>query len=109
MASKWLHCLSKLKKGWILAQLKTIDLPLEDFENLSISNEFQELTGIGRIDSWQDYIFPVEFYELVCLKPWTNPNVGNSRYFLQNLYYMQVQGKTVEEVGEMRMNPEEMG
>lgn len=92
--------------GWILAALKTIDLPLEDFENLSISNDFQELTGIGRIDSWEDYIFPVEFYELVCLKPWTDPAVGNSRYFLQNLYYMQVHGKTESEIGEMRMEPE---
>ena len=95
------------KTGWILAALKTIDLPLEDFENLSISNDFQELTGIGRIDSWADYIFPVEFYELVCLKPWTDPAVGNSRYFLQNLYYMQVHGKTEAEIGEMRMDPGE--
>lgn len=91
------------KSGWILAQLKTIDLPLEDFENLSISNEFQDLTGIGRIDSWEDYIFPVEFYELVCIKPWTDPSLGNQRYFLQNLYYMQVLGKSAEEIGEMRV------
>ena len=91
------------QQGWILSQLKTIDLPLEDFENLSISNEFQELTGIGRIDSWKDYVFPVEFYELVCLKPWHDPLVGDNRYFLQNLYYMQVQGKTEAELKEMRI------
>ncbi len=97
------------KKGWIVAHLKTIDLPLEDFENLSISNEFQELTGIGRIDSWDDYIFPVEFFELVCHKPWVGLDVGNNRYFLQNMYYMQVHGKSEAEVAEMKMNPEEQG
>jgi hypothetical protein len=89
--------------GWILSQLKTIDLPLEDFENLSISNEFQELTGIGRIDSWKDYVFPIEFYELICIKPWHDPLVGDNRYFLQNLYYMQVHGKTENDLSEMRI------
>lgn len=82
------------KQGYILAALKTIDIPLEDFENLTISNDFQELTGIHRIDSLQDYLFPVDFFELVCIKPWYDLAVGNSRYFLQNLYYLNVQGKT---------------
>lgn len=97
------------QQGWIVAHVKTIDLPLEDFENLSISNEFQELTGIGRIDSWNDYIFPVEFFELVCHKPWVDLEVGNNRYFLQNMYYMQVHGKSEAEVAEMKMNPEDQG
>lgn len=81
------------KKGFILSSLKTIDLPLEQFENLTISNDFQELTGINKIDSLSDYIFPVDFFELKCLKPWNSQEVGNSRYFLQNHYYMQVEGK----------------
>ncbi len=92
--------------GWILSRLQTIDLPLEDFENLSISNEFQELTGIGRIDSWHDYIFPVEFYEIVCYRPWFSDGVGDNRYFLQNLYYAQVHGKSEAEIAEMKMDPE---
>lgn len=92
------------KSGWILAHLKTIDLPLHDFENLSISNDFQELTGIGRIDSWADYIFPVEFYELICLKPWHQTGVGDNRYFLQNLYYKQIHHKTEAEIAAMRMS-----
>lgn len=91
------------KTGWILSQLKTIDIPLEDFENLSISNEFQELTGIGRIDSWKDYVFPIEFYELTCFKPWHDPLVGDNRYFLQNLYYMQVEGRREADLKEMRI------
>ncbi|MEM9022595.1 MAG: class I SAM-dependent methyltransferase [Bacteroidota bacterium] len=81
------------QKGFILASVNTIDLPLEDFENLTISNDFQELTGINKIDNLQEYIFPVDFFALKCFKPWHDLAVGNSRYFLQNLYYLQVEGK----------------
>lgn len=79
------------KKGYILSALKTIDIPLEEFENLSISNEFQELTGINKIDSLRDYIFPVDFFELKLVKPGYDLSKGNSRYFLQNMYFMQLQ------------------
>ncbi len=81
------------RQGFILSALKTIDIPLEDFENLTISNDFQELTGIHRIDNLQEYLFPVDFFEIVCLKPWHDLGVGNSRYFMQNLYYLKVIGK----------------
>jgi ubiquinone/menaquinone biosynthesis C-methylase UbiE len=81
------------RQGFILSALKTIDIPLEDFENLTISNDFQELTGIHKIDNLQEYLFPVDFFELVCLKPWHDLEKGNSRYFLQNLYYLKVKGK----------------
>ena len=37
--------------GYVIVFVKTIDIPLDDFENLSISNEFQELTGIAKIDN----------------------------------------------------------
>lgn len=77
------------QKGWILANLKTIDLKLEDFENLTISNEFQELTGIAKIDSWEDYVFPVDFFELKLIKPQFELSEGLDKYFLQNLLYMQ--------------------
>jgi cyclopropane fatty-acyl-phospholipid synthase-like methyltransferase len=83
------------QKGFILSALKTIDIPLEDFENLTISNDFQELTGIHRIDNLQEYLFPVDFFELVCIKPWYDLSQGNSRYFLQNLYYLKVTGKAI--------------
>jgi hypothetical protein len=36
------------KMGFVVMSLKTIDIPLEDFENLTISNDFQELTGVGK-------------------------------------------------------------
>lgn len=77
-------------RGWIVSKIKTIDLPLQDFENLTISNEFQELTGIARIDSWDDYVFPVDFFELYLIKPQFNLENGLDKYFLQNLMYMQV-------------------
>lgn len=91
-----LSCVRKL--GYIIEALKTIDLPLDKFENLTISNDFQELTGIAKIDNWAEYIFPVEFYELKCLKPVHEPGVGNSRYFLQNLYHLQVLGTRSEDL-----------
>ena len=78
------------KLGYIVQFLKTIDLPLEDFENLTISNDFQELTGIGRIENWKEYIFPVDFFEVKCMKPVHDIRAGNSRYFLQNLYHLKV-------------------
>lgn len=78
------------KKGFILSSVKTVDIPLEEFENLSISNDFQELTGINRINSLQDYLFPVDFFEISCIRPWYDLSSGNNRYFLQNLYHLQV-------------------
>jgi ubiquinone/menaquinone biosynthesis C-methylase UbiE len=78
------------RQGFILLALKTVDLKLEEFENLTISNDFQELTGIGRIENWKEYIFPVDFFEVKCSKPVHDIRAGNSRYFLQNLYHLKV-------------------
>lgn len=80
------------KKGFILNFVKTIDLDLNDFENLAISNEFQELTGIAKIDNWETYIFPVDFFEIKITKPIHDLSDGLNKYFLQNLYYLQVKG-----------------
>lgn len=84
------------KSGWIVNAIKTIDLGLQDFENLTISNEFQELTGIAKIESWENYIFPVDFFELILIKPHFKLEHGLDKYFLQNLMYMQVHGKKEE-------------
>lgn len=70
--------------------LQTIDLPLDQFENLTISNDFQELTGIARIEDWENYIFPVDWFEVKAMKPVHDIGAGNSRYFLQNLYHLTV-------------------
>jgi len=79
------------RKGWIISKIKTIDLPLSQFENLTISNDFQELTGIAKIESWDDYVFPVDFFELYYIKPQFDLSQGLDKYFLQNLLYMQGQ------------------
>jgi ubiquinone/menaquinone biosynthesis C-methylase UbiE len=86
------------RQGWIVSKIKTIDLPLQDFENLTISNEFQELTGIAKIESWDDYVFPIDFFELHLIKPQFNLENGLDKYFLQNLMYMQVHGRKEEEL-----------
>lgn len=93
---KVLHYVRKL--GFILAVVKTIDLKIEDFENLTISNDFQELTGIALIENWEEYIFPVDFFEIKCFKPVYGIQVGHSRYFLQNLYHMKVWDKNAKDL-----------
>jgi SAM-dependent methyltransferase len=78
------------KIGYVIVFIKTIDIPLEDFENLSISNEFQELTGIAKIDNWEKYIFPIDFFEVKLYKPEYDIEKGKHRYFLQNVYQIQM-------------------
>jgi cyclopropane fatty-acyl-phospholipid synthase-like methyltransferase len=75
--------------GFVIVFIKTIDIKLEDFEDLTISNEFQNLTGIYKIESFDDYIFPVDFYEVKLYKPGYNMEQGKDRYFLQNLFRQQ--------------------
>lgn len=91
-----LHAARKL--GYVISFVKTIDLKIEEFENLTISNEFQELTGIAIIDNWEDYIFPIDFFEIKLYKPGYKLEHGIDKYFLQNLYYMQVHKKKEEDL-----------
>jgi SAM-dependent methyltransferase len=76
-------------KGYILSSLQSVNLELSDFEDLAISNEFQELTGIACIDNWEEYVFPVDFFEIKCIKPDFDINQRQDRHFLQNLYWKQ--------------------
>ncbi len=76
------------RKGFVLSLLKTVDLPLDGFEDLAISNRFQELTGIARIENWDDYVFPVDFFELRCVKPVFGVEDRLDRWSLQNLYHL---------------------
>ncbi len=86
------------QQGFILTALRTMDIPLDDFEDLSISHEFGQLTGIHRIDDLSTYIFPVDFFEIICRKPWYGLDQGSNRYFLQNLYELQVRGTPMREL-----------
>ncbi len=71
--------------GFHLTRLGPVDIPLEDFENLTISNEFQELTGIARIHDWGSYVFPVEFFDLQCRKPWFGDEQDAHMSYVQRL------------------------
>ena len=48
-------------QGFIVRFVKTIDIELNEFEDLSISNHLQELTGVNRTHDWSKYVFPVDF------------------------------------------------
>jgi len=55
--------------NFIILFVKTPEVKVGEFEHLTISNNFQELFDIAKIISWEDYIFPVDFYEIKVMKP----------------------------------------
>lgn len=57
------------KQGFLLNFIRPPQVDLTKFEHLSISNEFQNLFNISKIDSWDGYVFPVDFYEILAEKP----------------------------------------
>lgn len=61
------------KKGFIINYIKTPKVDMSAFEHLSISNEFQNLFNIGKIESWDNYVFPIDFYEILAEKPAFDP------------------------------------
>ena len=78
-------------QGFIVRFVKTIDIELDQFEDLSISNHFQNLTGINRTSDWNSYVFPVDFMELVLYKPSPQALGDADKYFLQNLLRAQAE------------------
>ncbi|MFN3444477.1 MAG: hypothetical protein ACK44D_01950, partial [Bacteroidia bacterium] len=56
-------------KGFELKTVKVPEIELNQFERLTISNDFQNLFNIGKINSWDNYVFPIEFFELILIKP----------------------------------------
>jgi ubiquinone/menaquinone biosynthesis C-methylase UbiE len=78
--------LSTLRKnGMILKKVGVPNVKTDDFENLTISNDFQELFDIGKVGSWDDYIFPIDFYEILAEKPLLNDRSKLHLYVLNNL------------------------
>ena len=73
------------KEGFILQALRIPSLPLEEFENLHISNLFQEKSAVNQIEHWSSYVFPVEFYEIELLKPPYLQQETTDQYHLQRL------------------------
>ena len=78
-------------QGFIVRFVKTIDIELDQFEDLSISNHFQNLTGINRTHDWNNYVFPVDFMELLLYKPSPQATRDTDKYFLQNLLRAQAE------------------
>jgi cyclopropane fatty-acyl-phospholipid synthase-like methyltransferase len=70
-------------KGFILSFVKVPEVDLSQFEHLTISNDFQNLFNIAKIDSWDDYIFPIDFYEILAIKPAVN-NLDNMHLYFMN-------------------------
>ncbi|MBS1625936.1 MAG: class I SAM-dependent methyltransferase [Bacteroidetes bacterium] len=68
--------------NFILIFVKTPEIRTEEFEHLTISNDFQNLFDIGKIISWEDYVFPIDFYEIKVMKPPFDVNKEKHLYFL---------------------------
>lgn len=70
------------KLNFIILFIKTPEVKVDEFEHLTISNNFQELFDIARILTWDDYVFPVDFYEIKVMKPPFDLNKDKHLYFL---------------------------
>ena len=70
------------KKGYILHFVKIPEVEISAFEHLTISNDFQNLFGIGQIESWDDYVFPIDFFEILAEKPAFDPEKDRHLYFM---------------------------
>jgi ubiquinone/menaquinone biosynthesis C-methylase UbiE len=69
-------------KGFVLNFVKIPEVDISDFEHLKISNDFQNLFNIGKISTWDDYVFPIDFLEIYA----TKPNIDNMKDM--HLYFM---------------------
>ncbi len=70
------------KLNFILLFVKTPEVKVGEFEHLTISNDFQNLFDIAKIISWEDYIFPIDFYEIKVMKPPFDMSKEKHLYFL---------------------------
>jgi cyclopropane fatty-acyl-phospholipid synthase-like methyltransferase len=70
------------KKGYIIHFMKIPEVDEKEFENLSISNDFQNLFDIGKIDSWDNYVFPIDFFEILAEKPRFSSEMERHLYFM---------------------------
>ena len=68
--------------NFILLFVKTPEVVSEQFEHLTISNDFQNLFDIGKIISWENYVFPIDFYEIKLMKPPFDISKEKHLYFL---------------------------
>ncbi len=70
--------------NFIVLSVKTPDVKIGEFEHLTISNDFQNLFDISKIIGWDDYVFPIDFYEIKVMKAPFDVNKEKHLYFLNN-------------------------
>jgi ubiquinone/menaquinone biosynthesis C-methylase UbiE len=70
------------KEGYIINFIRPPQVDMSAFEHLTISNDFQNLFDIAKIDSWDDYVFPIDFYEILAEKPMFNAEEQKHLYFM---------------------------
>lgn len=68
--------------NFLLLFVKTPEVKTGEFEHLTISNDFQNLFDIAKIITWEDYVFPIDFYEIKVMKPTFDTNKEKHLYFL---------------------------
>lgn len=57
------------QQGFLIEFIRPPQVERDKFEHLTISNDFQNLFDIGKIETWEDYVFPIDFYEILAEKP----------------------------------------
>lgn len=70
------------RRGFLIEFVRPPQVERDKFEHLTISNDFQNLFNIGKIESWEDYIFPIDFYEILAEKPVFNSVEDMYLYFM---------------------------
>jgi len=75
-----MKCIRRL--NFILLFVKTPEVKTGEFEHLTISNDFQNLFDIAKIITWDNYVFPIDFYEIKVMKPPFDVNKEKHLYFL---------------------------
>ncbi|MEY4286273.1 MAG: hypothetical protein RL511_346 [Bacteroidota bacterium] len=70
------------KCGFRLEWVRIPQVKRETFEHLQISNDFQELFDVGKIETWSDYVFPIDFYEVKLIKPKALAPADLHKYFM---------------------------
>jgi cyclopropane fatty-acyl-phospholipid synthase-like methyltransferase len=78
------------KKGYILNFVKTPEVDISLFEHLTISNDFQNLFNVSKIDTWENYVFPIDFFEIKCQKP---PFMIDTDKHLYHMNRPEIKGK----------------
>lgn len=77
------------KKGFILNFIKTPEVDLSLFEHLTISNDFQNLFDVSKINSWDNYVFPIDFLEIKAQKPSFMIDVNKHLYHMNQPEHQQ--------------------